>query len=270
MVDNSKIAIVSTVINFDLYAKSSQLFPQKIKKYVIDGRNGMYGLDSIFYMMKKLKNKDIEWIIMADEDVLFHNTTVVLDIIDKMQRENYMVAGVRDGGMIRHRYFNPYLINTFFSIINFRELKEIWNKKELLKNSYILNNEFNDNLTTLKEDYDVRSLYEPYYIFFLWLRRKNKLFLFLNANLEEDEITNSVLYNHQLFLYHTWFARAYGINEKHTKRIDKIFNLLNFESTTTISNPIIFKDNTFFLIQKIKRKYKIIVKRLKIKKWSKN
>ena len=53
--DNSKIAILSTVINFDLYAKSSQFFPNDIQKYVIDGRNGMHGLESIFYMMNTMK-----------------------------------------------------------------------------------------------------------------------------------------------------------------------------------------------------------------------
>ncbi|WP_262710848.1 hypothetical protein [Flavobacterium franklandianum] len=38
---NSNIAILTTVINHELYQKSSQLFPQNIQKYVIDGTNGM-------------------------------------------------------------------------------------------------------------------------------------------------------------------------------------------------------------------------------------
>jgi hypothetical protein len=76
-VNNSKIAILSTVINFDLYGKSAQLFPNNVQKYVIDGRNGMHGLQSIFYTMKKLKGKDIEWLVMADEDVLFQSSDLV-------------------------------------------------------------------------------------------------------------------------------------------------------------------------------------------------
>jgi len=55
MMDVSKIALLSTVINFDLYAKSASYFPKEIPKYIIDGRNGMHGIHSILYMMKKLK-----------------------------------------------------------------------------------------------------------------------------------------------------------------------------------------------------------------------
>ena len=73
-------------------------------------------------MMKKLKGKGVEWLIMADEDVLFQNPEAVFDIINEMKSKNYIVCGIRDGGLISHRNHNPYLINTFFSIINFKEL----------------------------------------------------------------------------------------------------------------------------------------------------
>ncbi|MBF7090616.1 hypothetical protein IUY40_03550 [Flavobacterium sp. ALJ2] len=263
VIEKSKIAILSTVINFDLYARSSQFFPKNIQKYVIDGRNGMHGINSLFYMMKKLKNKNIEWLIMTDEDVLFYDAEIVFDIIDKMQSESYTVCGIRDGGMITHRAYNPYVINTFFSIINFKELEEIWNKNEIVKNNYILNNEFDDNLTSLKGNYDKNNLYEPYYCFYFWLRRKNKKFFFLNAKMNEDYITNSVEYNDKIFLYHTWFARAYGNNEKHTKRINNIFDSLSFEENKT-PHSIIFKDNTFFWIKKIKKNYQRIIRRFNI------
>jgi hypothetical protein len=58
--DSSNIAILSTIINKELYKKSSQLFPSNIQKYVIDGTNGMHGLDSIIYMMKMLKDRNID------------------------------------------------------------------------------------------------------------------------------------------------------------------------------------------------------------------
>lgn len=257
---HSRIAILSTVINFDLYSKSSQFFPQNIQRYVIDGRNGMHGLHSIFYMMKKLRNKNIEWLIMADEDVLFQDTKNIFDIIDKMKSENYMLCGIRDGGIISHRVYNPNLINTFFSIINFKELEKIWNKNEILKNNYILNNEFDDDLTKLQGNYDINSLYEPYYCFYLWLRRKNKRFLFLDAQMDKDKITNSVIYNDEVILYHTWYARSYGISDLHTKRINILFDLLNFKDNK-ILKPIIFKDNAFFLIQKIKKNYRKVVRK---------
>lgn len=253
--NNSKIAILSTVINFELYAKSSQLFPENIQKYVIDGRNGMHGLHSIFYMMKKLKNKDIEWLIMADEDVLFHDSSIVFDLIKKMKNENYIISGIRDGGVISHRTYNPYLMNTFFSILNFKELERIWNMQEIINNNYITVDEFKDDLTHLKGIYDTNSLFEPYYCFYLWLRRRNKKFLFLDAQMNEDQITNSVFFDGKEFLYHTWYARSYGNNDKHTNRINKIFDIVK-NGGNRKSNPIIFKDHSFFLIQKIQKIYR--------------
>lgn len=267
--DISKIAIISTVINQELYQKSSQLFPNYILHYVIDGTNGMFGIDSICYMMKKLKGKGIEWLIMADEDVLFINPNGVFSLIAEMKSNNYFVCGVRDGGAIPNRFFSPYLINTFFSIINFKELELIWNENEVLKNQYINDNEFKDDLNNLKEDFDVKSIYEPYYCFYFWLRRKNKKFLFLEATAPfgEDRITTLV---HDIagteLLYHTWYARSYGNNEKHTERINKIFELLKFKNNKVV-NPIVFKHKTFFLKQKIKKLFRrLIMKFQKITK----
>ena len=115
--DSFNVAILSTVINKELYKKSSQLFPPNIQKYIIDGTNGMHGIDSIFYMMQKLQGKGIDWLIMADEDVLFENSDMVFELIHKMKTENYTVCGVRDGGLISHRKENPYVIYSFQYLI---------------------------------------------------------------------------------------------------------------------------------------------------------
>jgi hypothetical protein len=265
-VNNSKIAILSTVINFDLYDKSAQHFPNNIQKYVIDGTNGMHGLQSIFYMMKKLRGKGIEWLIMADEDVLFQNPDLVFEIIQKMQKEHHTVCGVRDGGLLSHRSYNPFLINTFFSIVNFKEIESLWDKKQVVKNNFILDNEFDDALAGLNGLYDTKSLHEPYYIFYLWLRRNNKRFLFLDSNhpFQEDQISNTVYFEDQILLHHTWYARAYGTNEKHTKRIDAIFDLLNFENKLLV-DPVIFKDKGYYWSAKINKWFKSLLRRLMIK-----
>jgi len=135
MINKNNIALLTTVANFELYKKSAPLFPQNIQKYVIDGTNGMHALESVKYMFKKLKNKNIEWLIMADEDVIFNNPNAVFEIIEHMKSNNYTVCGVRDGGMIPHRKQNPYLINTFFSILNFSAIEKSWNEKEIIKNN---------------------------------------------------------------------------------------------------------------------------------------
>lgn len=263
--NNSRIALISTVINKELYLKSSKLFPKDIQKYVIEGTNGMHGIDSVFFMMKKLKGKDIEWLIMADEDIIFENSKLIFEIIDKMMYEKYTVCGVRDGGHILHRNYNPYLINTFFSIINFKEIESIWNKKEVLKNQYVLNDEFDDDLSNLNEPYDKLSTYEPYYCFYLWLRRNKKQFLFLDTKLpfQDDELTNAVYFEEKILLYHTWHARSYGVNKKHTDRINKVFGILQFKNETII-NAIILKHKTFFIIKRLRKLYNRIKMRIHI------
>lgn len=258
------IAILSTVVNFDLYQKSSHLFPKDISKYVIDGRNGMHAMDSVCYMFKKLKGKKIDWLIMADEDVLFIDSTFVFGLIDQMKKENYTVCGVRDGGVIPHRVQNPYAINTFFSIVNFKEISALWNKKEVLKNQYILKDEFNDDLSTLIGDYSKESMFEPYYCFYFWMRRQGKKFLFLNATVpfEEDSITNLVLdFNGNPMLYHTWYARSYGNSEKHTKRIDCVFDKVEGVGAA-YAEPMVFKDDSYAIKKTIRKHYLRIIAKL--------
>jgi len=260
----SNIAILTTVANFELYGITSKLFPKNIKKYVIDGRNGMYGIHSIYYMFKKLSNKNIDWLILADEDVVFKDSNVVFSIIDKMEKEHVFVCGVRDGGVIAHRRYNPLMVNTFFTIINFKEILKIWNKNELKKHQFILPFEFKIDASKLNGLFDVSSLYEPYYCFFLWLKRQEKPFLYLEANMLDDGISNSIVFNNKEFAYHTWYARSYNVNEKHTHRINNILNKLNIDvnSKKYDVDIVIFKDSLFYFRMKLKKLYKRIVNRL--------
>lgn len=254
--DKSGIAILTTVANFELYSKTSQLHPEGIKKYVIDGTNGMHGINSILYMFKVLKNKEIEWLIMADEDVIFQDSDEVFHIIDYMKTNNITVCGIRDGGIIPHRGFNPYVINTFFSILNFKKLSSIFDKNTILQNQYIISDEFSDDLDNLPFKYDKQSLYEPYYSFYFWLRRNGEKFLFLEANVpfKEDSITNSIVgISGKPFAFHTWHARSYGVNIKHTRRIDKVLSSDFFDNNRVNNDHEVFKDRYFSLTQKVKK-----------------
>lgn len=267
MISDIKIAIVTTVINFELYKKSSRFFPEGVPKYVIDGRNGMYGIDSLFYMIDKFKKMDFDWLIMADEDVLFLNPDGINEIIEEMIEKDFIVSGIRDGGDIAIRSFSPYAINTFFSIINLKKLKTIWNKKDIIANQYINQNEFEEKYSKLKTKFDKFSLYEPYYCFYFWLRRKKEKILFLNAKSEfVDNITTSVFTpkTNKLLLYHTWYARSYGHNQIHTNRINNIFDLIPTANNDTQidTHLIVWKDNTFFIRRFLKKQFKRISHKL--------
>lgn len=249
LINNSKIAILSTVNNFSLYKKSAALYPSNIQPYVIDGRNGMFGIHSIIYFMKILKRKDIDWLILMDEDALFIDSKLIFPLIDKMVINDYIVCGVRDGGMLPERSGNPYAINPFFSIIHLKKLKHIWNKREMLSNHYIKEGEFDEDLSNLKYPYNVLSMSEPYYCFYFWLKRKNQKLLYLDITLPfvEDKITNTVQdLNGEAIIYHTWFSREYGDERgRHTSRIDAVFNQFSILSKQNNLKPIIYKDNLF-------------------------
>lgn len=261
--DKSKIALLTTVANFDLYKKSSVLFPSDCQKYVIDGTNGMHGIHSILYMMKKLKGKGIEWLVMADEDVIFYDANLVFEIIEEMKSNQITVCGVRDGGMLSHRKQNPFAVNTFFSIIHFKEIEAIWNKKEVLKNQFIKENEFDDKCSSLPYEFNVKSIYEPYYCFYFWLRRQGKKFLFLDVKMHEDNISNYVYFTDKIVLCHTWYARSYGNNEKHTKRIDAILSEYNnvILNSNDFSNSFIYFKKTTFAMEQLLLKYLKKIKR---------
>jgi hypothetical protein len=249
----NKTAILSTVANFELYNKTSKLFPAGIQVYVIDGRNGMHGLHSILYMFKKLRNRDIEWLIMADEDVIFTNPEEIFSLISFMASNNYTVSGVRDGGEVSHRNKNPYAINTFFSILDFKKVSNLFNAKEILQNQYIKEGEFTDDLDQLAFDFDKTSLYEPYYCFYFWLRRKGEKIFFLDSKMLEEEnekISNEVFNaNGTSLLIHTWYARSYGNNKKHTTRIDRVLEKTDFKLNS--NQAIVFKDYMFWIKMRI-------------------
>jgi hypothetical protein len=264
--DKSKIVILSTVNNFKLYKKSSSLYPTDIKSYVIDGRNGMFGIHSIKYMMKIFKKKDIDWVILMDEDALFINSDLVFPIINYMEENNYIISGVRDGGVLPERSGNPYVMNPFFSIINLKKLKKIWNKKEMMNNHYVKDDEFSDDLTSLKYPYDKMSLSEPYYGFYLWLKRKKEKLLYMETSLpfKDDRITNIVHdLNGSPILYHTWFSREYGDSRgRHTDRINKVFDKFK-DVNNKPPKPIIYKDTIFPLKNRFRRFKKNTRKRFK-------
>lgn len=260
-----EIALITTVSNLLLYKKSVNTFPENIDLIAIDGTKGLFGILSIKFMFSKISSKKYKWIIMADEDVLFVNPNGVFEIIEKMKNSDIDVCGIRDGGVLSWRNKNPYIINPFFCILNFEKIKSIYSEKEIDKHQYIIENEFNDDLSVLPFPCDINSMYEEYYCFFLWLRRKDMVFHFLDAisdTFENDPETTTVFdLNNKVMLYHTWYARTYGVNEFHTKRINNVLN--SFSSVEKLKPiKIIWLKNYFFNYKKNVFKFKHKIKKI--------
>lgn len=259
MVDKGKIVIISTVVNKDLYNISAKCHPKGIKRIVIDGSTGMYGINSLFFMFNKLNNTNYDWVIMADEDVFFTCPNEIFEIVDFMDENNYAICGVRDGGEINHRNFNPHVVNTFFSVLNLKKIKKYLNKSEILKNQYpIKSNE--KAFSILKYAYDIDSLYEAYYCLYFYLIRKGLKFLYLKAvSPYLDSITNAVLTpSSKTLLIHTWHARDFNKSEKHTQRIYNIIKNIEINDNQEIDYEV-WRDNLFL----VKKKIDMIKKKIK-------
>jgi hypothetical protein len=255
---NNNIGLITTVSNISLYKETISFFPENINLFVIDGSDGLFGLNSIKLMFKKLKKHKIKWLIMADEDVVFVNPNNIFDIIGEMEEEDHDVCGVRDGGLLSWRDKNPYILNTFFCIFNLEKIKAFYSETEFLENQYIEEDEFDDDLSALKYPYNTKSLFEDYYCFFLWLRRKNLKFKFLQANggdFENDLETTTVFgVNNEILLYHTWYARTYGFNTYHTNRIDRVIGKGNIQKEFLLRKINYFRSYSFS-IKKIRSRW---------------
>ena len=262
MVEKYKIGLVTTVSNWDLYEKTRKFFPEGIKIFAIDGTTGFYGLRSLLFLIQKLKKYDLDWVIMADEDVIFTEPANVFDLINFMDINNFTVAGMRDGGMLKWRDKNPYVINHFFAVLHLREILKIYNRKEIYTHQYIHKDEFAADIPGLPyQNYDVDSLDETYYCFYLWLMRQGKRFKYLEANNPiEGDFATTELKDHDgvPFLFHTWYARFYNKNESHTRRINKIIKIASeVQSTGSHQEPILLEKPLYdakFHLYKFSRK----------------
>lgn len=234
MIDKSQIAIVTTVASFKIYSKTANLFPQGIDKIVIDGTTGFYGLNSINFMFKKLKNKQYKWIIMADEDVFFYNANLVFDLIEYMHCNNFDICGIRDGGMIQHRFHNPESINTFFSIINFAKIASFYDFSEVKQCQAIFPKLYSlENYLKFSYNYSVDSLKEPYYCFYFWAHLNHFKFLYLDTinPVGDDMVGNIILdpFGNKIG-FHSWYARAYEVYEDQTIRINRFLKEFNIDN----------------------------------------
>ncbi|MGW1455077.1 hypothetical protein ACWBC2_08805 [Salegentibacter agarivorans] len=266
LIRKNKIGLITTVSNWELYEKTKPFFPEDIKHFTIDGTQGFYGIKSISFFLKKLRKYDLDWLIMADEDVIFNQPKNVFDLIAYLKVKNYTVCGMRDGGALHWRNKNPYMINHFFAVLNLKDIYSIYEEKEMMQNQYIKKNEFPGLLNDLKfQNYDSNSLFEPYYRFYLWLLRNGKKIKYLEAsNPLVDDYATTLLYDHngKELLYHTWYARFYGKDSDQTKRIDGVISRFkpNYEKKI-VPDAILLENKWYFFKFKIYR----LIRRMKRK-----
>lgn len=264
-VNKNKVGIITTVANWKLYRETQHFFPQGIQIFAIDGTSALYGLKSMIFFMKKLRRYNLDWLIMADEDVIFEEPEKIFDLIDYLDKNQYTVAGMSEADRLEKETKHPYVINTFFGVLNLKEIYEIYNEKEMLANQYALPNEFPREVEeNIFYEHPMTSLAESYYCFFLWLKRKGKKTKFLRSSRPlKDDFLTTALHDHygQILLYHTWFARFYAEDSFHTNRINRVLSRGKFN----IQNPnvVIFKNHRhnvkFFFYKYFRRLRRLIL-----------
>lgn len=216
---DSKIAIVVTVQNKKLFRKTKNSIPSNVDLYSIDGRHGLYALNALELLVKSSQTKKYDWIIMADEDVIFIDFTSVVVLLKYMKDNNYQISGMNDGNAVEFRKGNPKLPNLFFCIFDFKELISKFSREKF---------EYFKSVYEVNPDESINKQIEPYYVFFHYLLSLDFRILFLKAkhNFIADDYESTILYNHaeNKMIIHTWYARLYSKHEIHTKRIDNIIS----------------------------------------------
>ena len=203
---------------------------------------------------------------MVDEDVFFYDSDLIYELIIKMNEEGFGICGIRDGGVIQHRFDNPLAVNTFFCILNFKEIKKDFSYDKILKyQKFIPDLYIDEDFKKLPYKYNISSLKEPYYCFNFWLKSKGFKFLYLNAinPVKGDTIGNVILNcNNKKIGFHSWYARAYNVYEDQTLRINSFINEFGIDKS-------LIKDKDFVIIRvlfynwkkRLKKSFEIFLKK---------
>jgi hypothetical protein len=153
-----------------------------------------------------------------------------------------------DGGVCCHRCWNPVMINTFFTIFNMKQIKEVYNKEEIAKI-----NTWDNNLDLYTPKYLIKTwdpkacpehckvvlesnqipyncryeFYEPYYRIFIYLLQQGLTCDYMDGRDSELDGGFTTLlcdYGRRPFAAHTWYARTFQSDPKNRERILKIYN----------------------------------------------
>ena len=262
---NNKVGIFTNSFNPELLNMSKIFYHDIYNPIVVPGiiNNGttrFYGYECFDYVLSTSWFTDrFDYLIYIDEDCFVTNIESMYNLLKEFIDNNYGFAGIPDGGVCCHRNHNPISINTFFTIFNIKEIKKIYNGKEVHETV------FDDSLKIYKPDFlitdksdnfkkelekkipyceivrdnpkDVCSRhqtpysiswdnFEPYYRIFFFLLKNGLKPMYIKGQdslIDDLGITTELHYNNIPFCYHTWFARNYINDIEQNTRIKKVY-----------------------------------------------
>jgi hypothetical protein len=231
-INTSKIAIICNSQYKDLYQESLSFYKDiEFDKIVVDGNNKFYSINFLIHVIETYNKYD--WAIFIDEDCFITNKQAMLDLLKYQIQHNIDFSGPPDGGVISHRFHNPVSINTFFTIINLKKIRSVYNKKQIMDMKYDDSLKKYTPSNLLKKGLNLKyDNYEPYYRLFFWMLKKGMKPLYLdvrNYNKPGDNLS-TVLKNQNgvEFAYHSWMSRRWADSNQNGRILDLIKDAKQF------------------------------------------
>lgn len=232
--NNDKIKIVSNVLYDDLYKLSRETYePMAFEKINVSGKsiNNMPKLYNFKFLKHIIVNKDLydfDIMVYIDQDCFIVNQDALLDLINFTIDNDFDCVGMPDGGVCKIRWHNPVAINQFFSIINIKKIRDIYNEND------IMTTVFTEDLIKYTPDHLFKSNsgfkyddFEQNYKLFFWMLKNGFKFYYLDIGDYDGDNITTILKNHKGidFAYHTWYAREWE-DPKHQKRIKGVIDFV--------------------------------------------
>ena len=211
--EDYKIMIFTRSMNLEMLSMSNSLLDIPFRHIPLKDTSAI----SYFYELLKY---DSDYAINIDEDAFLLDRDVLLRLLKFCIKNDIVNCGIPDGGLGYPRNFNPVVTNPFFNIFNIKEIKKIFNSRELDELDFT-NADFERLLPVsfMRSSYSNTKDTEPYYPFFLWMAKKLKTY-YLDIVLHEDGKSWIVKDPEGCpFLCHSWYSRYWGSELGQTKRI---------------------------------------------------
>lgn len=229
MVKDEDIVFVTT----SLYTKWLGYQRDRIKHYfpgsehvIVDGRNNWP--KSWFYWIGETSGRKEKWYIHIDEDFFIESRDEIMDLIQKMELENYDLSGISEA-YCHYRGNNPVSINSFFMVGKVEDLKLFTIDPEQIEFSYSESGWKNNMGLHYKEEYLDSYEYpheksidkswhqveaEPYYLFMWLMKEKGKKFYYLYPEFDQRFMsTNPRIYRDSKDIgIHMWYTRNWESN----------------------------------------------------------
>lgn len=228
LINTNRIAIFCNSQFDDLYQYSLEFYKElAYQKIVISGQNKFYSLRFLLHVIESYPQYDYG--IFIDEDCFISNTNAMTDLLEYVIKNKYTFCGPPDGGVICHREHNPISINTFFTVIDLKTLRHIYNRHEIENSRYGKDLNKYIPFKLIRKGISIKyDNYEPYYKLFFWALRHGAKPLYLNVrNYDTDADKLSTVLKNQNgveFAYHSWFSRNW--KQKRNNQKDRILKLI--------------------------------------------